>query len=96
MTVKKDGVVIPTNTPFLTFNKPELLKLIRVSYLQIKVDLIEPNPLRCFGCNKFGHTIDSCKVAQKCVHCGQDKREGQCAGPHNYVLQLQGSSRIFR
>ena len=81
MTVKMDGAVIPTKTPFLTFNKPELPKLIRVGYLQVKVDLFVTNPLRCFGCNKFGHTSDRCKIAQMCVRCGQDKHEGQCIGP---------------
>ena len=51
----------------------------RVGYLQVKVDLFVPNPLWCFGCNKFGHTSDCCKVAQKCVYCGQDKHKYQCA-----------------
>ena len=86
VTVKKDGAGIPTNTLFLTLNIPELPKLIRVSYVQVKVDLFVPNPLRCFGCNKFGHTSDRCKVAQKCVRWGQDKHGPQmcsnCKGPH--------------
>ena len=25
-----------------------------------------PNPMRCFNCNKFGHTSQRCKVAAKC------------------------------
>ena len=37
--------------------------------------------MRCFNCNKFGHTSQHCKVATKCTGCGRDKHEGQCEGP---------------
>ena len=50
VTVKKNGKAIPTNTLFLTFNRLDLPKAICVVYLQVKVDLFVPNPLRCFGC----------------------------------------------
>ncbi len=81
VTLKKEGKVIPTNTLFLTFGSPELPKEITVGYLKVKVALFIPNPMRCFNCNKFGHTSQSCKVAAKCTGCGKDKHEGQCEGP---------------
>ena len=37
--------------------------------------------MRCFNCNKFGHTSQRRKVATKCPGCGKDKHEGQCEGP---------------
>ena len=73
--------MIPTNTLFLTFGSPELPKEITVGYLKVKVSLFVPNPMRCFNCNKFGHTSQRCKVAAKCTGCGKDKHEGQCEGP---------------
>ena len=48
VTVKKEGKVIPTNTPFLTCGSPELLKEFTVGYLKVKVALFVPNPMRCF------------------------------------------------
>ena len=66
VTLKKEGKVIPTNTLFLTFGSPELPKEITVGYLKVKVALFVPNPMRCFNCNKFGHTSQRCKVAAKC------------------------------
>ena len=81
VTLKKEGKVIPTNTLFLTFGSPELPKEITVGYLKVKVVLFVPNPLRCFNCNKFGHTSQRCKVAAKCTGCGRYKHEGQCEGP---------------
>ena len=79
--MKKKGKVIPTNTLFLTFNRPDIPKEIKVGYLKVKVDLFVPNPLRCFNCNKFGHTSQRCKTTAKCQRCGKDKHEEQCDGP---------------
>ncbi len=81
VTVKRDTEKVPTNTLFLTFNTPDLPKEITVGYLKVKVALFVPNPMRCFNCNKFGHTSQRCKVAAKCTGCGKDKHEGQCEGP---------------
>ena len=64
VTVEKDTEKVPTNTLFLTFNTPDLLKEITVGYLKVKVALFVPNPMRCFNCNKFGHTSQHCKVLQ--------------------------------
>ena len=62
VTLKKEGKVIPTNTLFLTFGSLELPKEITVGYLKVKVALFVPNPMRCFNCNKFGHTSQRCKA----------------------------------
>ena len=78
VTLKKEGKVIPTNTLFLTFSSQELLKEMTVGYPKVKVALFVSNPMRCFNCNKFGHTSQRCKVAAKCTGCGKDKHEGQC------------------
>ena len=88
VTLKKEGKVIPTNTLFLTFGSPELPKEITVGYLKVKVALFVPNPMRCFNCNKFGHTSQRCKVAAKCTGCGKDKHEGQCEGPKLYQIAM--------
>ena len=37
--------------------------------------------MHCFNCNKFGHTSQRCKVAEKRPDCGKDKHEGRCKGP---------------
>ena len=82
VTVKRDTEKVPTETLFSrTFNNPDLPKEITVGYLKVKVALFVPNPMRCFNCNKFGHTSQRCKVAAKCPGCGKDKHEGQCVGP---------------
>ena len=54
---------------------------ITVGCLKVKVALFVPKPMRCFNCNKSGHTNQRCKVAAKCQWCRNDKHEGQCEGP---------------
>ena len=76
VTMKKDTENVPTNTLFLTFPKE-----ITVGCLKVKVALFVPSPMRCFNCNKFGHTSQHCKVAAKCPGCGKDKHEGRCEEP---------------
>ena len=71
VTAKKGGEGIPTNTLFLTFNRPELPTAITL--VQVKGVLFIPNPLRCFNCNKFGRTSQRCKITAKCELCGKDK-----------------------
>ena len=53
VTVKKEGKVVPTNILFLTFNRPDMAKKIKVGYLKVKVDLSVPNLLRCFNGNNL-------------------------------------------
>ena len=63
--MKRDTEKVPTNTLFLTFNTPELLKEIMVSCLKLKVALFVLDLMGCFNCNKFGHMSQHCKVATK-------------------------------
>ena len=69
VTVKRDTEKVLISTLFLTFNTPDLPKEISLGYLKVKVALFVPNPMRCFNCNKFGHTSQRCKVAAKCPDC---------------------------
>ena len=73
--LKKEGKMIPTNTLFLTFSSLEFPKEITVSYIKVKVALFVLSLMRCFSCNKFGHTSQRCKVTVKCPGCGKDKHE---------------------
>ena len=81
VTVKKGGESIPTNTLFLTFNRPDLPTAIKVDSLQVKVVMFILNPLRCFNCKKFAHTSQRCKITAKCKLCGKDKHDERCDGP---------------
>lgn len=80
--VTQDGIKKPTNTLFLTFNRPSIPQYIKVGYLRVKVDFYIPNPIRCFGCQRFGHFKSYCRRGECCEKCGRDAHEGSaCQGP---------------
>ena len=59
--LKKDGESIKTNTLFVTFNTPTPPQKLKIGYYVVRVQLYIPNPLRCFQCQKFGHSKRFCK-----------------------------------
>ena len=77
--VTKDGQRVPTNTLFLTFAMASLPESVKVGYIKAKVSPFVPSPLRCFRCQKFGHTSTNCSAKEVCRECGKDKHEGECS-----------------
>ncbi|GFX31594.1 uncharacterized protein TNCV_688421 [Trichonephila clavipes] len=69
ITIKKDNLVIPTKHLILTFNRPTLPTTIKAGYLNCKIRPYIPNPLRCFRCQRFGHSQTSCRGQLTCSRC---------------------------
>ncbi|GFV86008.1 uncharacterized protein TNCV_203881 [Trichonephila clavipes] len=69
ITIKKDNSVIPTKHLILTFNRPKLPTTIKAGYLNCKNRPYIPNPLRCFRCQRFGHSQTSCRGQLTCSRC---------------------------
>jgi len=81
-----------TNTFILTFKTATAPTHINVRYLRVKVERYIPNPLRCFKCQKFGHSTRLCKNEAVCHRCGGKHSEESCnnaakctncSGPHS-------------
>lgn len=87
-----NGDLKDTANHVLTFNTPKIPAKIKVAYYSLNVRLYIPAPMRCFRCQKFGHTATRCSNEQVCV-CGKKLHEGtpcdqpvtcvNCKGPHN-------------
>ncbi|GFT38375.1 uncharacterized protein TNCV_3064291 [Trichonephila clavipes] len=69
ITLKKDAAIIPTKHTILTFNSPKLPTTIKASYFNCKIRPYIPNPLRCFKCQRFGHSQNSCRGQLTCSRC---------------------------
>ncbi|GFT73239.1 uncharacterized protein TNCV_459561 [Trichonephila clavipes] len=69
ITIKKDAEVLPTKHLILTFNNPKLPTTIKAGYLNCKIRPYIPNPLRCFKCQRFGHSQTSCRGQLTCSRC---------------------------
>ena len=60
ITVRRDGILKPTNKFVLTFNTPILPTVVKIGFIQVKVDVYIPNPLRCYNSQVFGHHENKC------------------------------------
>ncbi|GFV94164.1 RNA-directed DNA polymerase from mobile element jockey [Trichonephila clavipes] len=66
---KKDAEIIPSKHLILTFNNPKLPTTIKAGYLNCKIRPYIPNPLRCFQCQRFGHSHTACRGQLTCSRC---------------------------
>ena len=74
--LKKDGKEIKTNTLFLTFDTHKPPEKLKIGYYITNVQPYIPNPLRCFQCQKFGHSKKFCKNEIACWKCGKVGHDG--------------------
>ena len=80
----RDGRKEPTNTFIWTFNTPILPPHIKVGFSRVPVERYIPNPLRCFGCQRYGHGKANCKRATVCARCGQEGHDDKgCLSPQH-------------
>lgn len=71
ITQRKNGTIRKTVAIVLTFASAIMPKEIKAGYLKVKVDQFIPNPLRCFGCQAFGHHQTNCTKNKVCPKCSQ-------------------------
>ena len=56
----------------LTINGQTIPENIYIGYLRAPTRPYIPNPQRCFQCQKFGNTKNSCKAKAVCAGCGKE------------------------
>nr|XP_042912728.1 uncharacterized protein LOC122272794 [Parasteatoda tepidariorum] len=71
ITIKKGSDIFTTQHIILTFNSADLPIDIKAGYRNCKIRPYIPNPLRCFKCQKFGHSTNNCRGKETCSRCGQ-------------------------
>ncbi|GBO00704.1 hypothetical protein AVEN_14112-1 [Araneus ventricosus] len=67
--IRRDGELMPTKHFILTFNTPRLPEYIKAGYVRCSVRPYIPNPLRCFKCQRFGHSKTNCRWTLTCARC---------------------------
>ena len=66
-----EGQRVKTATIILTFLGTKLPEEIKVCFLLLKVSPYIPSPLRCFKCQKYGHSQAKCRREAVCGKCGE-------------------------
>jgi hypothetical protein len=89
-TKKRDGNIEQTNTYLLTFGMPVLPKTIKVGFYQMKIETYVPNPLRCFKCQRFGHSQTNCKSSEACFRCGEEDHDGKSCHKEHKCKNCKG------
>lgn len=79
---RQDGEFKNTTSVVLTFALEKPPEKVYVGYEACSVRPYIPSPLRCFQCNRYGHTAQTCKSKSTCPKCAKDKHDGQlCSSP---------------
>ena len=69
-------------TPLLkiTFGIDKLPIDIKVGFINYKIDVYYPAPLRCYNCFKYGHVTKFCTKSKICRVCANNHEEMECEG----------------
>ena len=70
MLVWRHGSSHKTNSFLLTFDSCIPPSKVKVAWMKLDVQTYIPNPMRCFNCQKFGHSKVRCRHRQVCAKCG--------------------------
>ena len=74
-----NGTPTPTGKWILTFDMPICPNTINVWYIKnIPVEKYIPKPMRCYNCQRFGHTKKRCKGRARCKQCGDSPHGDTC------------------
>ena len=90
ISVVREGVRKPTGTFILTFNTPKPPKTLKIGYMQVRVDIYIPNPVRCFNCQRYGHFKSNCNRPATCEKCGQEGHSGDTCEGSPRCVNCQG------
>ena len=80
----KDGET-PSGSVLLCFAATFLPQVVSIGYLRFKIRPYKPPPLRCFNCNRYGHTGKHCRSSQRCKKCGKNHPPAECKNPLHCV-----------
>ncbi|XP_055932813.1 uncharacterized protein LOC129962838 [Argiope bruennichi] len=71
ISIRRDGQLLNTKHLILTFTSSKLPDHIKAGYMRLAVRPYVPNPLRCFKCQRFGHSKSSGRGTLTCARCAE-------------------------
>lgn len=74
----KNGEKTYSESILIEFDEENLPERVYLGYLSYNVREYVPRPIRCFKCQRFGHTAQTCKGKRRCARCGEDHEYEEC------------------
>ncbi|GBL87012.1 hypothetical protein AVEN_67281-1 [Araneus ventricosus] len=71
ITIRRDGQLLNTKHLIFTFDFKKLPEHIKAGYMRLSVRTYIPYPLRCFKCQRFGHSKTFCRETLTCARCAE-------------------------
>ncbi|GFX13664.1 probable RNA-directed DNA polymerase from transposon X-element [Trichonephila clavipes] len=95
ITIRRDGQVLNTKHLILTFSTPDLPQTVKMAYIRCPVRPYIPNLLRCFQCQRFGHSKTFCRGQPTCSRCAEARRVVSSRTPVSGKSYASATSKSF-
>ncbi|GBN29702.1 hypothetical protein AVEN_51377-1 [Araneus ventricosus] len=95
ITIRRDGHLLNTKHLILTFDSAKLPEHIKTGYMRLSVRTYIPNPLRCFKCQRFGHSKTSCRGTLTCARCAEVGHESTDCTRTEKCVNCKGEHTSF-
>lgn len=74
----KDGIKQDSKRILLEFEDEIFPNKVCLGYMTYNLREYVPKSMRCFNCQRFGHTASTCKGKRWCARCGEDHDYEKC------------------
>ncbi|GBN45606.1 hypothetical protein AVEN_250961-1 [Araneus ventricosus] len=95
ITIRRDGQLLNTKHLILTFDSNKLPEHIKAGYICLSVRTYIRNPLRCFKCQRFGHSKTSCRGTLTCARCAEVGHESTDCTRTEKCVNCKGEHTSF-
>ncbi|GBN77880.1 hypothetical protein AVEN_259266-1 [Araneus ventricosus] len=95
ISIRRDGQLLNTKHLILTFDSAKLPENIKAGYMRLSVRTYIPNPLRCFKCQRFGHSKTSCRGTLTCARCAEVGHESTDCTRTEKCVNCKGEHTSF-
>lgn len=93
--MRRDGKEIETKHLILTFNSSVLPETIETGYVKIRVRPYIPNPLRCYKCQRFGHSSQNCRGRMTCAKCSDTEHSSETCSNTPHCVNCNGEHAAY-
>ncbi|GBM58659.1 hypothetical protein AVEN_251925-1 [Araneus ventricosus] len=95
ISMRKGGQLLDTKHLVFTFHGSKIPESIKAGYMKLAVRHYFPNPLRCFKCQRFGHSKASCRGILTCARCAEAGHDSSDCKASEKCVNCKGSHTSF-